>query len=136
MLDMALNDPEEFELQDKIIALNLKTNVELADQVLKSKKFTQFDHNMVARLCEEVGLFGHAFNLYTKRIDQKRVIQQATDFEEDAIFEFFDGFIDDFDDTVYDKEQALQVLDQMLKTSKSNQTIVAKICITFIDEEN
>lgn len=83
--------------------MNLKQNIELADLVLKSKKLSQFDHNMVAKMCEEAELYDHAFNHYSTQEDKKRVIQLATNFEEDAIFEFFDGFIDEFDDTIYDK---------------------------------
>lgn len=69
VLENALDEPEEADLQTKIIVYNLKNNIQLADEVLKTKKFTQYEKEEVAKECEARGLYHHAFFNYEKRED-------------------------------------------------------------------
>ena len=74
VLEFTRDAPEEADLQTKILVFNVKNNSLLAEDVLKLKKFTHYDREEVAKVCEERGLYNHAFSNYGNRSDQERVL--------------------------------------------------------------
>lgn len=54
------NQPDEGHLQTKVFEINLKSAPNVAEGIFKLNRFTQYDRERVARMCEQVGLYGRA----------------------------------------------------------------------------
>lgn len=54
------NRPDEGHLQTKVLEINLTTAPNVADGIFKLNIFSQYDREKIAKMCEQVGLYGRA----------------------------------------------------------------------------
>jgi clathrin heavy chain len=54
------NRPDEGHLQTKVLQINLMSATNVAEGIFKLNIFTQYDREAIAKLCEQVGLYGRA----------------------------------------------------------------------------
>lgn len=59
------NRPDEGHLQTKVLEINLMSAPNVADGIFKLNIFTQYDREKIAKMCEQVGLYGRALQNYT-----------------------------------------------------------------------
>jgi clathrin heavy chain len=59
------NRPDEGHLQTKVLQINLMSATNVAEGIFKLNLFTQYDREAIAKLCEQVGLYGRALQNYT-----------------------------------------------------------------------
>lgn len=76
-------------------------------------------------MCEQVGLYGRALQNYTSMTDIKRVMLNTHAIPEDQILQFFGRLSED---------DALQCMYDMLKSSRQNVNIVARIAAQYADK--
>lgn len=119
------NRPDEGHLQTKVLEINLMSAPNVADGIFKLNIFTQYDREKIAKMCEQVGLFGRALQNYTNMLDIKRVIVNTHAIPEDQILAFFGRL---------GEEDCLQCMHDMLKSARQNVTIVAKIAVQYSDK--
>lgn len=68
------NRPDEGHLQTKLYEINLMSAPNVAEGIFQLNLFTHYDRERVARLCEQVGLYGRALQNYMSIQDTKRVM--------------------------------------------------------------
>lgn len=70
------DQPEDAELQTRLLEINLMSNPNIAEAIFDSDQFnfTHFDKNRIAQMCERVRLFQRALELYEEIEDKKRVL--------------------------------------------------------------
>ena len=72
---------EDVELQTKLLEINLKSMPEIAVAIMDCEeyKFTHYDRNYIAKLCESLGLFEKAMLNYDheKLVDIQRVLRMG-----------------------------------------------------------
>ena len=70
---------EDSSLQTKLLEINLRAAPQVADAILESDdfKFTHYDRNYIAKLCESARLFQRALEHYENLEDIKRVLQMG-----------------------------------------------------------
>lgn len=119
------NRPDEGHLQTKVLEINLMSAPNVADGIFKLNIFTQYDREKIAKMCEQVGLYGRALQNYTNMADIKRVIVNTHAIPEDQILAFFGRL---------GEEDCLQCMYDMLKSARQNVTIVAKIAVQYSDK--
>jgi clathrin heavy chain len=83
----------------------------VADGIFKLNIFGHYDREKIARLCENVGLYGRALQNYTNIQDIKRVMLNTHAISEDQIIEFFGKL---------GEEESLQCMYDMLKSNRQN----------------
>jgi clathrin heavy chain len=54
------NRPDESHLQTKLFEINLMSAPNVAEGIFQLNLFTHFDKEKVAKMCEQVGLYGRA----------------------------------------------------------------------------
>ena len=54
------NRPDEGHLQTKLFEINLMSAPNVAEGIFQMNRFTHYDRERVARLCEQAGLYGRA----------------------------------------------------------------------------
>jgi clathrin heavy chain len=59
------NRQDEGHLQTKVFEINLMSAPNVAEGIFKLNIFTQYDREKVAKMCEQVGLYGRALQNYT-----------------------------------------------------------------------
>lgn len=57
---LANNRPDEAHLQTKLFEINLMSAPNVAEGIFQMNRFTHYDRERVARLCEQAGLYGRA----------------------------------------------------------------------------
>jgi len=105
------NRPDEGHLQTKVLEINLMSAPNVADGIFKLNIFSHYDREKIARMCEQVGLYGRALTNYTNIQDIKRVMLNTHAISEDQIMEFF---------AKLGEEECLQVMYDMLKSNRQN----------------
>jgi len=120
------NRPDEGHLQTKVFEINLMSAPNVAEGIFKLNLFTQYDREKVAKLCEQVGLYGRALQSYTNMADIKRVMLNTHAIPEEQIIEFFGKL---------GEEESLQCMYDMLKSNpRQNVQIVAKIAVKYANK--
>lgn len=103
------NRPDEGHLQTKVLQINLMSATNVAEGIFKLNIFTQYDREAIAKLCEQVGLYGRALQNYTNMGDIKRVMLNTHAIPEDQILQFFGKL---------SEEDSLQCMYDMLKSNR------------------
>lgn len=116
------NRPDEGHLQTKVLEINLTTAPNVADGIFKLNIFSQYDRERIAKLCEQVGLYGRALQNYSNIQDIKRVMLNTHAIAEDQILEFYGKL---------GEEESLQCMYDMLKSNRQNVQIVAKVAVKY-----
>jgi clathrin heavy chain len=119
------NRPDEGHLQTRVFEINIMSAPNVAEGIFKLNLFTQYDREKVAKMCEQVGLFGRALQNYTNMGDIKRVMLNTHAIPEDQIIEFFGRL---------SEEDTLQCMYDMLKSNRQNVQIVAKIAVKYANK--
>lgn len=83
------NRPDESHLQTKLFEINLMSNPQVAEGIFQMGKFTQYDRERVAKMCEQVGLFGRALMNHTNMQDIKRVMLNTHAIPKEQLVEYF-----------------------------------------------
>lgn len=83
----------------------------VAEGIFKLNIFTQYDREKVAKMCEQVGLYGRALQNYTNMQDIKRVMLNTHAIQEDQIIDFFGKL---------GEEDCLTCMYDMLKSNRQN----------------
>jgi len=116
------NRMDESHLQTKLFEMNLMSAPNVAEGIFKLNKFSQYDKEKIAKLCEQCGLYGRALQNYQNILDIKRVIVNVHAISEDIVFDVFGRMGED---------DCLQCLVEMLKINRQNEQMVAKIAVKF-----
>jgi len=119
------NRPDEGHLQTKVFEINLVSAPNVAEGIFKLNLFTAYDREKVAKMCEQVGLYGRALQNYSNMQDIKRVMLNTHAIPEEQIIEFFARL---------SEEDSLQCMYDMLKSNRQNVQIVAKIAVKYADK--
>jgi clathrin heavy chain len=119
------NRPDEGHLQTKVLEINLINAPNVAEGIFKLDLFTQYDREKVAKMCEQVGLYGRALQNYTNMVDIKRVMLNTHAIPEEQIIEFFGRLGED---------DSLQCMYDMLKSNRQNVQLVAKIAVKYANK--
>lgn len=84
------NKPGEGPLQTKLLEIILLSgNPQFAEAILQNEMFSHYDRPVVAKLCEQAGLFQRALEHYTALADIKRVLGKAPALNPDFLVGFF-----------------------------------------------
>jgi len=127
LTDDAEDEQEEI-LQTRILEANLMNNQAVADMILKQDIWHQFNTMKIAVLCERVGLFQHALELYTDVSDIKRVIMNTHVLNPETLITYFAQLAPD---------DALEVLEELMKnSSRSNLALCVRIAAKYSDQLN
>ncbi|KAI0013525.1 clathrin heavy chain [Xylariaceae sp. FL0662B] len=105
------NKPEHGHLQTRLLEMNLMNAPQVADAILSNQMFTQFDKARIAAMCEQVGLYQKALELYEDPAAIKRVIvgiPGTPNFSPDWLVNYFGQL---------SVEQSLECLDAMMKAN-------------------
>jgi clathrin heavy chain len=121
------NRQDEGHLQTKVFEINLLSAPNVAEGIFKLNIFNQYDREKVAKMCEQVGLYGRALQNYTNMQDIKRVMLNTHAIQEDQIIDFFGRL---------GEEESLQCMYDMLKSNRQNVQIVAKIAVKYASKIN
>lgn len=61
----------------------------VAEGIFQMNKFTHYDRERIARLCEQAGLYGRALQNYSSLQDAKRVMLNTHAIPKDLLIEYF-----------------------------------------------
>ena len=116
------NRPDESHLQTKLFEINLMSNPQVAEGIFQMDKFTQYDRERVAKMCEQVGLYGRALMNYSSMGDVKRVMLNTHGIPKELLVEYFGRL---------GEEDALACMYDLLKSNRQNMGIVAEIAVKY-----
>lgn len=77
-LEYMPNTPDNSNWQTLILELNLKSNPSVAETIFQTGKFTQYNKQRIAPLCEQKGLYLRALENYQEVKDIKRILMNNT----------------------------------------------------------
>ena len=95
----------------------------VAEGIFKMNLFSHYDRERIAKMCEQVGLYGRALSNYSNIQDIKRVMLNTHAIQEEQILEFFGKL---------GQEECLQCMYDMLKSNRQNVQIVAKVAVKYV----
>lgn len=81
----------------------------VAEGIFKLNILSHYDREKIAKMCEQIGLYGRALQNYSSMADIKRVILNTHAIPEDQIIEFFGKL---------GEEESLQCMYDMLKSNR------------------
>lgn len=118
------NKPEDGPLQTKVLELNLLQVPAVAEDILRTKLFSHFNHKRIAELCEKAGLHHRALELYTDLTDRKRVLRSAHTIQPpEFVVEWFSQL---------GPKDSIECLKEMLVANpRANLPVVVLICQRF-----
>ncbi|KAH7368368.1 clathrin heavy chain [Plectosphaerella cucumerina] len=122
------NQPEQGQLQTRLLEMNLMNAPQVADAILGNEMFSHFDKQRIATLCEQAGLSQKALELYEDPEAVKRVVVNIAgtpNFNLDWLTGFFGKL---------SVEQSLDCLDAMLKHNiRQNLQAVVTVATKYSD---
>lgn len=82
---------EDYELQTRLLEINLLATPQVADAILESEeyRFTHYDKLKIAQLCERAQLYQRALEHYTDLADIKRVLTNTHLINPEFLLEYF-----------------------------------------------
>ena len=90
-------------------------------------RFTHYDRERIARLCEQAGLYGRALQNYTSTQDAKRVMPNTHAIPKELLVEYFGRL---------SEEDSLQCMYDLLKSNRQNVILVAEIAVKYASKIN
>jgi clathrin heavy chain len=115
---MVDNRPEDGQWQTIVLEICLKSNASYAETIFMSNKWTQFNKQRIAPLCEQKGLLPRALENYTDIKDIKRVILNTQMFQ----FDFLVAYLSNLP-----AEDCLVCLADLLRHNRQNLQLVVKV---------
>lgn len=123
------NTPEDGPLQTKLLEINLRSGAaQVAEHLLATGRFTQFDKNLIADLCEKSGLQHRALELYTDISAIRRVMASMNPAmtTPEFLINFFSKLT---------PEDALQCLRDLMRSNpRANLQNVVQISIKYSEQ--
>ena len=116
------NRPDESHLQTKLFEINLMSAPNVAEGIFQLNIFTHYDKEKVARMCEQVGLYGRALQNYTNTTDAKRVMLNAHGISKEIMIDFFARL---------NEEDSLSCMHDLMKANRENGQVVAEIAVKY-----
>ena len=114
------NRPEEGHLQTKLLEINLRAAPNVAEAIFQMQQFTHYDRERIGRMCEQAGLYGRALEHLNNTDDIKRAILNVHAIPRDQMIAVFKRL---------DPEEALQSLDDLMRSNRQNVQRVAEVAI-------
>ena len=118
------NRPEEGHLQTKLFEINLRAAPNVAEAIFQMNQFTHYDREKIGKMCEQAGLYGRALEHHNNVEDIKRAILNVHAIPRDQMIAVFKRL---------DPEDALQSLDDLMRSNRQNVQRVAEIAIGNFD---
>lgn len=112
------NRPDEGQWQTIVLEVCLKSNPNMAEQIFASGKWSQFNKQRLAPLCEQIGLFSRALECYEDVNHIKRVILNTGRFQEDFLVSFLSRLT---------PEDCLTCLKELIRHNRQNARIVVSV---------
>eukprot|EP00762_Andalucia_godoyi_P000608 ANDGO_05236.mRNA.1 Clathrin heavy chain len=125
LLDVLKGDrPTQAALQTRLIETNLMYSPpQVADRILGSGMFSQYDKQRIAALCEKAGLFHRALENYKELNDIRRVVVHAPQMDPQFVITFFGNL---------SSEEALTCLQELLRSNmRANASLVTQIASRY-----
>jgi len=121
------NKREEGHLQTKLLEIILMSgNPQFADAILQNEMFSHYDRAVVAKLCEQAGLYQRALEHYTSLPDIKRLMAKAPALNPEFLLQFFGRL---------NKETTLECLNDMLSGNmRQNLQLVVQVATKYSDQ--
>lgn len=122
---LASNNPEQGQLQTRLLEMNLLNAPQVADAILGNEMFTHYDRPRIAQLCENAGLLTRALEHYDDPAAIKRCIVQSDKIAPEFLINYFGRLTVDL---------AMECLDEMLKVNiRQNLQAVIDIAKKYSD---
>ncbi len=99
----------------------------VAEGIFQMNRFTHYDRERIARLCEQAGLYGRALQNYTSTQDAKRVMLNTHAIPKELLIEYFGRL---------SEEDSLQCMYDLLKSNRQNVILVAEIAVKYASKIN
>jgi len=119
------NRPDEGHLQTKLFEINLMNAPNVAEGIFQLNLFTYYDRERIAKMCEQVGLYGRALTNYSNMADAKRVMINTHAIKKEDIIEYFGKLSED---------DALAAMYDLLKSNRQNMNIVAEVAVKYANK--
>ncbi|KAF2757197.1 clathrin heavy chain [Pseudovirgaria hyperparasitica] len=113
------NQPEQANLQTKLLEMNLLNAPQVADAILGNEMFSYYDKPRIAQLCENAGLLTRALEHTEDPAVIKRIIVRTDQIPEEWLINYFSKLT---------PELSLECMDEMLKVN-IRQTLQAVVRI-------
>lgn len=118
------NRPEEGHLQTKLFEINLRAAPNVAEAIFQMQTFTHYDREKIGKMCELAGLYGRALEHHNNVEDIKRAILNVHAIPRDQMIAVFRRL---------DPEDAIQSLDDLMRSNRQNVQRVAEVAIGNFD---
>lgn len=114
------NRPEEAHLQTKLLEINLRAAPNVAEAIFQMNQFTHYDREKIGKLCEAAGLYGRALEHLNNVEDIKRALLNVHAIPSAQMINVFKRL---------EPDDALQSLDDLMRSNRQNVQRVAEIAI-------
>jgi clathrin heavy chain len=114
------NRPEEGHLQTKLFEINLRAAPNVAEAIFQMQTFTHYDREKIGKMCEQAGLYGRALEHHNNVEDIKRAILNVHAIPKEQMIAVFKRL---------DPEDALESLDNLMRSNRQNVQRVAEVAI-------
>lgn len=118
------NRPEEGHLQTKLFEINLRAAPNVAEAIFQMNQFTRYDRDKIGKMCEAAGLYGRALEHHNNVDDIKRAILNVHAIPREQMIAVFKRL---------EPEDALQSLDDLMRSNRQNVQRVAEVAIGNAD---
>lgn len=97
----------------------------VAEGIFQLNIFTYFDHERIAKLCEQVGLYGRALQFTKNPADGRRIILNAHAIPKEITIEYFNKL---------SEEESLMCMNELMRVNRANATLVAEIGVKYANK--
>lgn len=121
------NKKEEGHLQTKLLEIILMSgNPQFAEAILQNEMFSFYDRPVVAKLCEQAGLYQRALEHYTALHDIKRLMAKAPALNPEFLLSFFGKL---------NKDTTIECLNDLLAGNmRQNLQLVVQVATKYSDQ--
>lgn len=117
------NQPEQSQLQTRLLEMNLVNAPQVADAILGNEMFSFYDKNRIAQLCENAQLYQRALENTSDPAMVKRLIVKTDKFNPEFLINYFGNL---------SQEETLDCLNEMLKSNiRQNLQAVVQIATKY-----
>jgi len=115
------DSPNDSQWQTLVFEINLRTNTPFAATLFSSGKYTHYNKEKLAPICEQHGLLQQALECYSDIKDIRRIILNTQFFQADYLTSFLGRL---------PAEQCLVCLQDLLKHNRNNLALVSQVAST------
>lgn len=122
---LKINSPNEGHLQTKLFEINLMSAPQVAEGIFQLNIFTYFDRERIAKLCEQVGLYGRALQFTQNVQDAHRIMLNSHAIPKEIMIEFFNKL---------SEEDSLMCMNNLMRANRQNATLIAEIGVKYANK--